>query len=155
MKPFARIILALSLVLAAAGAEWSIIRYRIPIQEFVFYNSSYVWGVRVALMVIGGMIIALAAALAVARRAFHRKCGIEIVSDRVALRGIAVAMLFAVVLCSTLECDGWCDVAQFEAAVMSCFVWFGSIVAIRAKRKRWIFVYFLIWMFTLLLFPAI
>ena len=98
MKPFARIILALSLVLAAAGAEWSIIRYRIPIQEFVFYNSSYVWGVRVALMVIGGMIIALAAALAVARRAFHRKCGIEIVSDRVALRGIAVAMLF-VLLC--------------------------------------------------------
>jgi uncharacterized membrane protein len=57
MKPLARIILALSLVLAAAGAEWSIIRYRIPIQEFVFYNSSYVWGVRAALMVIGGMIM--------------------------------------------------------------------------------------------------
>lgn len=153
MKPFARIILAVSLVLAAAGAEWSIIRYRIPIQEFVFYNSSYVWGVRVALMVIGGVIIALAAALAVARRAFHRKCGIEIVSDRVALRGIAVAMLFVFVLCLTLAHVAWCDVAQLEATVMSCFVWFGSIVAIRAKRKWWIFVYFLIWMFAGLLLP--
>ena len=151
MKPIARMILVSFLALAA-GVEWLIIKYRNPIREFMFYDS-HVSVVRTALMVIGGVIIALAAALAVARRAFHRKCGIEIVSDRVALRGIAVAMLFAVVLCSTLECDGWCDVAQFEATVMSCFVWFGSIVAIRAKRKWWIFVYFLIWMFAGLLLP--
>ena len=155
MKPFARIILALSLVLAAAGAEWSIIRYRIPIQEFVFYNSSYVWGVRVALMVIGGVIVIAAVAFAVSRRISHRKCDLDIVSDRAALRGFAVAMLLVLVFCWTLMCSVLCDAMPFQAGAMSCLAVVGSVFAIRAKRKRWIIVYLLIWMLFVALAPAI
>ncbi len=164
MKPFARInlssaalrrgILVSSLVLAAAAVEWSIIKYRNPIREFMFYDS-HVSVVRTALMVIGGVIVIAAVAFAVSRRISHRKCDLDIVSDRAALRGFAVAMLLVLVFCWTLMCSVLCDAMPFQAGAMSCLAVVGSVVAIRAKRKRWIIVYFLIWMLTGALAPAI
>ena len=163
MKPFARInlssvalrmgILVSSLVLAVA-AEWSIIKYRNPIREFMFYDP-HVSVVRTALVVIGGMIIVAAAAFAVSRRISHRKCDLDIVSDRAALRGFAVAMLLVVVFCWTLMCSVHGDAMPFQAGAMSCLAVVGSVVAIRAKRKRWIIVYLLIWMLFVALGPAI
>ena len=152
MKPFARMILVSSLALAA-GVEWLIIKYRNPIREFMFYDS-HVSVVRTALMVIGGVIVIAAAAFAVSRRISHRKCDLDIVSDRAALRGFAVAMLFVWVFCWTLMCSD-CDAMPFQAGAMSCLAVVGSVVAIRAKRKRWIIVYWLIWMFASALAPAI
>ena len=164
MKPFARInlssaalrmgILVSSLVLAAAAVEWLIIKYRNPIREFMFYNSQ-VSIVRTALMVTGGLIVVVAAAFAVSRRISHRKCDLDIVSDRAALRGFAVAMLFVFVFCWTLMGELGCDAMPLQAGAMSCLALFGSLVAIRAKRKRWIIVYWLIWMFAGALCPAI
>ena len=164
MKPFARInlsfaalrrgILVSSLVLAAAAVEWSIIKYRNPIREFMFYDSQ-VSIVRTALMVVGGMIIVAAAAFAVSRRISHRKCDLDIVSDRAALRGFAIAMLLVLVFCWTLMGELGCDAMPLQAGAMSCLALFGSLVAIRVKRKRWIIVYWLIWMFAGALCPAI
>ena len=153
MKPFARIILVSSLVLAA-GVEWLIIKYRNPIREFMFYDSQ-VSIVRTALMVIGGMIIVAAVAFAVSRWISHRKCDLDILSDRAALRGFAVAMLLALVFCMTLMSIVECDAMPLQAGAMSCLALFGSLVAIRAKRKRWIIFYFLIWMLAGTLAPAI
>ena len=163
MKSFARInlssvalrmgILVSSLVLAVA-AEWSIIKYRNPIREFMFYDP-HVSVVRTALVVIGGMIIVAAAAFAVSRRISHRKCDLDIVSDYAALRGFAVAMLLVVVFCWTLMCSVHGDAMPFQAGAMSCLAVVGSVVAIRAKRKRWIIVYILIWMLFVALAPAI
>jgi hypothetical protein len=152
MKPLARMILVSSLVLAAA-AEWLIIKYRNPIWEFMFYDS-HVSVVRTALMVIGGVIVIAAVAFAVSRRISHRKCDLDIVSDRAALRGFAVAMLLLFVFCWTLMCSVHGDAMPFQAGAMSCLVVVGSVVAIRAKRKRWIIVYWLIWMFAGALCPA-
>ena len=162
MKPFARInlssaalrrgILVSSLALAA-GVEWLIIKYRNPIREFMFYDS-HISVVRMALMVVGGMITVAAIALAVSRRISHRKCGLDIVSDRAALRGFAVAMLFVFVFCWTLMGTVGCDAMLFQAGTMSCLAVVGSVFAIRAKRKRWIIVYFLIWMLVGALVPA-
>ena len=145
MKPFARMILVSFLVLAVASAEWLIIMYRDPIREFMFYNTQ-VSIVRTALMVTGGLIVVVAAAFAVSRRISHRKCDLDIVSDRTALRGFAVAMLLVLVFCLTLMSVVGCDAVPLQAGAMSCLALFGSVVAIRAKRKRWIIVYFLIWM---------
>lgn len=153
MKPFARITLVSSLVLAA-GVEWLIIKYRNPIREFMFYDSQ-VSIVRTALMVTGGLIVVVAAAFAVSRRISHRKCDLYIVSDRAALRGFAVAMLFVFVFCWTLMGELGCDAMPLQAGAMSCLAVVGSVFAIRAKRKRWIIVYFLIWMFAGALAPAI
>ena len=163
MKPFARInlssvalrrgILVSSLALAA-GVEWLIIKYRNPIREFMFYDS-HVSVVRTALMVIGGVIVIAAAAFAVSMRISHRKCDLGIVSDRAALRGFAVAMLFVFVFCWTLMGTVGCDAMLFQAGAMSCLAVVGSVFAIRAKRKRWIIVYWLIWMFAGALAPAI
>jgi len=162
MKPFARNnlsaaalrmgILVSSLALAA-GVEWLIIKYRNPIREFMFYDS-HISVVRMALMVVGGMIIVAAAAFAVSRRISHRKCDLDIVSDRAALRGFAVAMLFVLVFCWTLMCSD-CDAMPFQAGAISCLALFGSVVAIRANRKRWIIVYLIIWMLAGALAPAI
>ena len=154
MKPVARIILVSSLALAAVAAEWLIIKYRNPIREFMFYDS-HVSVVRTALMVIGGMFIVAAAAFAVSRRISHRKCDLDIVSDRAALRGFAVAMLLVFVFCWTLMCSVLCNAMPFQAGAMSCLAVVGSVVAIRAKRKRWIIVYLLIWMLFVALAPAI
>lgn len=154
MKHYARIILVSSLALAAA-VEWSIIKYRNPIREFMFYDSHVLSVVRTALIVIGGMIIVVAAAFAVSRRISHRKCDLDIVSDRAALRGFAVAMLLVLVFCWTLMCSVDGDAMPFQAGAMSCLAVVGSVVAIRAKRKRWIIVYFLIWMLAGALAPAI
>ncbi len=154
MKPFARIILVSSLALAVASAEWLIIKYRNPIREFMFYDS-HVSVVRTALMVIGGVIVIAAAAFAVSRRISHRKCDLDIVSDRAALRGFAVAMLLVLVFCWTLMCELGCDAMPLQAGAMSCLVVVGSVFAIRAKRKRWIVVYFLIWMLAGALAPAL
>lgn len=145
MKPFGRISLFSSLALVAAGVEWLIIKYCNPIREFMFYDS-HVSVVRTALMVIGGVIVIAAAAFAVSMRISHRKCDLDIVSDRAALRGFAVAMLFVFVFCWTLMGTVGCDAMLFQAGAMSCLAVVGSVVAIRAKRKRWIIVYFLIWM---------
>ena len=153
MKPFARIILVSSLALAVA-TEWLIIKYRNPIREFMFYDS-HVSVVRTALMVIGGVIVIAAAAFAVSRRISHRKCDLDIVSDRAALRGFAIAMLLVLVFCWTLMCELGCDAMPLQAGAMSCLAVVGSVFAIRAKRKRWIIVYFLIWMLTGALAPAI
>ena len=162
MKPFARInlssaalrrgILVSSLALAA-GVEWLIIKYRNPIREFMFYDS-HVSVVRTALMVIGGVIVIAAAAFAVSRRISHRKCDLDIVSDRAALRGFAIAMLLVLVFCWTLMGGLGCDAMPLQAGAMSCLALFGSLVAIRVKRKRWIIVYWLIWMFAGALCPA-
>ena len=146
-------ILVSSLALAA-GVEWLIIKYRNPIREFMFYDS-HISVVRMALMVIGGVIVIAAAAFAVSRRISHRKCDLDIVSDRAALRGFAVAMLLVFVFCWTLMCSVRCDAMPFQAGAMSCLAVVGSVVAIRAKRKRWIIVYFLIWTLTVALAPAI
>ena len=164
MKPFARInlssvalrrgILVSSLALAVASAEWLIIMYRDPIREFMFYNSQ-VSIVRTALMVTGGLIVVVAAAFAVSRRISHRKCDLDIVSDRAALRGFAVAMLLVLVFCWTLMCSVHGDAMPFQAGAISCLALFGSVVAIRANRKRWIIVYLVIWMLTVALAPAI
>jgi ABC-type xylose transport system permease subunit len=135
------------------GVEWLRIKYRNPIREFMFYDS-HVSVVRTALMVIGGVIVIAAAAFAVSRRISHRKCDLDIVSDRAALRGFAVAMLLVFVFCWTLMCSDY-DAMPFQAGVMSCLAVVGSVVAIRAKRKRWIIVYWLIWMFAGALCPAI
>ncbi|MBQ4385288.1 MAG: hypothetical protein II823_05135, partial [Kiritimatiellae bacterium] len=134
--------------------EWLIIKYRNPIREFMFYDS-HISVVRMALMVIGGVIVIAAAAFAVSRRISHRKCDLDIVSDRAALRGFAVAMLLVFVFCWTLMCSVRCDAMPFQAGAMSCLAVVGSVVAIRAKRKRWIIVYFLIWTLTVALAPAI
>ncbi len=142
-----------SLALVAA-TEWLIIKYRNPIREFMFYDS-HVSVVRTALMVIGGVIVIAAAAFAVSRRISHRKCDLDIVSDRAALRGFAVAMLLASVFCLTLMSVVRCDAVPLQAGAMSCLALLGSVVAIRAKRKRWIIVYFLIWMLVGALAPAI
>ena len=153
MKHYARIILVSSLALAAAAVEWSIIKYRNPIRVFVFYDP-HVSVVRTALMVIGGVIVVAAAAFAVSRRISHRKCELDIVSDHAALGGFAAAMLFVLVFCWTLMCSG-CDAMPFQAGAISCLALFGSVVAIRANRKRWIIVYLIIWMLTGALAPAI
>ena len=153
MKPFARIILVSSLALAA-GVEWLIIKYSNQIWEFMFYDS-HVSVVRTALMVIGGVIVIAAAAFAVSRRISHRKCDLDIVSDRASLRGFAVAMLLVLVFCLTLMCEVGCDAMPLQAGAMSCLAVVGSVFAIRAKRKRWIIVYFLIWMLAGTLAPAI
>lgn len=153
MKPFARMIFVSSLAFAAA-VEWLIIKYRNPIREFMIYDS-HVSVVRTALMVIGGVIVIAAAAFAVSRRISHRKCDLDIVSDRAALRGFAVAMLLVFVFCWTLMGSVLCDAVPFQAGAMSCLAVVGSVVAIRAKRKRWIIVYWLIWMFASALWPAI
>ena len=163
MKPFARMnlssaalrsgILVSSLALVA-GVEWLIIKYRNPIREFMFYDS-HVSVVRTALMVIGGVIVIAAAAFAVSRRISHRKCDLDIVSDRAALRGFAVAMLLVLVFCWTLMGELGCDAMPLQAGAMSCLALFGSLVAIRVKRKRWIIVYWLIWMLAGTLAPAI
>ena len=153
MKPFARIILVSSLALAAAAVEWLIINYRNPIREFMFYDS-HVSVVRTALMVIGGVIVIAAAAVAISSRISHRKCDLDIVSDRAALRGFAVAMLFVLVFCWTLMGTVGCDAMPLQAGAMSCLAVVGSVFAIRAKRKRWITVYWLIWMFAGALCPA-
>ena len=153
MKPFARMILVSFLALAA-GVEWLIIKYRNPIQEFMIYDS-HVSVVRTALMVIGGVIVIAAAAFAVSRRISHRKCDLDIVSDRAALRGFAVAMLLVLVFCWTLMGSVLCYAVPFQTGAMSCLAVLGSVVAIRAKRKRWIIVYWLIWMFASALWPAI
>ena len=163
MKPFARInlsaaalrrVILVSSLALAAGVEWSIIKYRNPIREFMFYDS-HVSVVRTALMVIGGMIIVAAAAVAISSRISRRKCDLDIVSDRAALRGFAVAMLFVFVFCWTLMGTVGCDAMLFQAGAMSCLAVVGSVFAIRAKRKRWISVYFLIWVLTSALAPAI
>ena len=163
MKPFARINLSfaalrrgilVSFLAIAAGVEWLIIKYSNPIREFMFYNSQ-VSIVRTALMVTGGLIVVVAAAFAVSRRISHRKCDLDIVSDRAALRGFAVAMLLASVFCLTLMSVVGCDAVPLQAGAMSCLTLLGSVVAIRAKRKRWIIVYFLIWMLVGALAPAI
>ena len=163
MKQFARInlsfaalrrgILISSLALAVASAEWLIIMYRDPIREFMFYNTQ-VSIVRTALMVTGGLIVVVAAAFAVSRRISHCKCDLDIVSDRAALRGFAVAMLLVLVFCWTLMGELGCDAMPLQAGAMSCLALFGSLVAIRVKRKRWIIVYWLIWMFAGALCPA-
>ena len=153
MKPFARMILVSFLALAA-GVEWLIIKYRNPIQEFMIYDS-HVSVVRTALMVIGGVIVIAAAAFAVSRRISHRKCDLDIVSDRAALRGFAIAMLLVLVFCWTLMGSVLCYAVPFQTGAMSCLAVLGSVVAIRAKRKRWIIVYWLIWMFASALWPAI
>ena len=140
-------------MLAAAAVEWSIIMYRNPIWEFMFYDS-HVSVVRTALAVIGGMIIVAAVAFAVSRWISHRKCDLDILSDRAALRGFAVAMLLALVFCMTLMSIVECDAMPLQAGAMSCLALFGSLVAIRVKRKRWIIVYWLIWMFAGALCPA-
>lgn len=152
MKPFARMIFVLSFALAA-GVEWLIIKYRNPIREFMIYDS-HVSVVRTALMVIGGVIVIAAAAFAVSRRISHRKCDLDIVSDRAALRGFAIAMLLVLVFCWTLMGSVLCDAVPFQTGAMSCLAVVGSVVAIRAKRKRWIIVYWLIWMFASALWPA-
>ena len=138
----------------AVGVEWSIIKYRNPIREFMFYDS-HVSVVRTALMVIGGMIIVAAAAVAISSRISRRKCDLDIVSDRAALRGFAVAMLLVFVFCWTLMGTVGCDAMPLQAGAMSCLAVVGSVFAIRAKRKRWIIVYFLIWMLAGTLAPAI
>ena len=163
MKPFARIDLSsaalrrriiVSSLALAAGVEWLIIKYRNPIREFMFYDS-HVSVVRTALMVIGGVIVIAAAAFAVSRRISHRKCDLDIVSDRAALRGFAVAMLLVLVFCWTLMCELGCDAMPLQAGAMSCLAVVGSVFAIRAKRKRWIIVYIIIWMLVGTLAPAI
>ena len=153
MKPFARMILVSSLALAAS-VEWLIIKYRNPIREFMIYDS-HVSVVRTALMVIGGVIVIAAAAFAVSRRISHRKCDLDIVSDRAALRGFAIAMLLVLVFCWTLMGSVLCYAVPFQTGAISCLAVVGSVVAIRAKRKRWIIVYWLIWMFASALWPAI
>ena len=154
MKHFARIILVSSLALAAASAEWLIIMYRDPIRKFMFYDS-HVLVVRTALMVTGGLIVVAAVAFAVSTRISHRKCDLDILSDRAALRGFAVAMLLVLVFCWTLMCMVGCDAVPLQAGAMSCLALLGSVVAIRAKRKRWIIAYWLIWMLFAALCPAI
>ena len=163
MKPFARIDLSsaalrrriiVSSLALAAGVEWLIIKYRNPIREFMFYDS-HVSVVRTALMVIGGVIVIAAAAFAVSRRISHRKCDLDIVSDRAALRGFAIAMLLVLVFCWTLMCELGCDAMPLQAGAMSCLAVVGSVFAIRAKRKRWIIVYIIIWMLVGTLAPAI
>ena len=163
MKPFARINLSsvalrtgirVSSLALAAGVEWLIIKYSNQIREFMFYDSQ-VSIVRTALMVTGGLIVVAAAAFAVSRRISHRKCDLDIVSDRAALRGFAIAMLLVLVFCWTLMGALGCDAMPLQAGAMSCLALFGSLVAIRAKRKRWIIVYFLIWILTGALAPAI
>ena len=153
MKPFARMIFVSSFALAA-GVEWLIIRYSNPIREFMIYDS-HISVVRTALMVIGGVIVIAAAAFAVSRRISHRKCDLDIVSDRAALRGFAIAMLLVLVFCWTLMGSVLCYAVPFQTGAMSCLAVLGSVVAIRAKRKRWIIVYWLIWMFASALWPAI
>ena len=153
MKPFGRISLFSSLALVAAGVEWLIIKYRNTIREFMFYDS-HVSVVRTALMVIGGVIVIAAVAFAVSRRISHRKCDLDIVSDRAALRGFAIAMLLVSVFCWTLMGELGCDAMPLQAGAMSCLAVVGSVFAIRAKRKRWIIVYWLIWMFAGALCPA-
>ena len=96
----------------------------------MFYDS-HVSVVRTALMVIGGVIVIAAAAFAVSMRISHRKCDLGIVSDRAALRGFAVAMLFVFVFCWTLMGTVGCDAMLFQAGAMSCLALFGSLVAIR------------------------
>ena len=145
MQELTKAIIVSSLAFAAAGVEWLIIKYRNLIGEFILYDP-YVSVVRTALMVIGGMIISVAASFIVSRRISDRKYDLNIVSDRAALRGFAVAMLFVWVFCWTLMCAVGCDAAPFEAGAMSCLALWGSVVAIRANRKRWIIVYFLMWM---------
>ena len=152
MKPFARMILVASLALAAVGAEWLIIQYRQPIHEFVSYNP-HVSAVRTALMVVGGLLVVAAAALAVSRRISPRQCARDLVSDRAAVRGFAVAMLFVSIFCWTLMVYVGCE-TLFSAGANSFLALFGSVVAIRAKCKRWMIVYFLIWLLLGALSPA-
>ena len=92
MKKLTKAILVSSLALAA-GAEWLIIKYRIPIMDFLFYDQ-HVSVVRTALRVVGGMVALSAIAFAVSRRISRCKCDMNIMSDFAALRGFAVAMLF-------------------------------------------------------------
>ena len=44
-----------AMMFAAAAVEWSIIKFRNPIREFMFYDS-HVSVVRTALMVTGGLL---------------------------------------------------------------------------------------------------
>lgn len=155
MKPFARktcpavawrrLILVASLALAAVGVEWLLIAYRDPLHVFISYDP-HVSVVRTALMVAGGLIVVAAAALAVSRRISPRRRALAIVSDRAAVRGFAVAMLLVWVFCWTLMGCVGCDATSFGAGAQSFLTLFGSAVAIRAKDKWWIIVYWLIWL---------
>ena len=64
-------------------------------------------------------------------------------------------MLLVLVFCLTLMFEVGCDAMPLQAGAMSCLTVFGSVFAIRAKCKRWIIVYFLIWMLAGTLAPAI
>ena len=155
MKKQTKAIIIASLALVAAGAELLIVKYRNPISEFLYEAEySYVPVLQTALMVIGGMIVVAAAALAVARRISRRRRDMDILSDRAALRGFAVAMLFVWVFCWTLICAVGCDAWLLAVAAISYLVLHGSVVAVRARDKWWILVYLLIWLFYCAIVPC-
>ena len=154
MKKQTKAIIISSLVLAA-GAELLIIKYRNPISEFLYESHcSYVPVLQTAFMAIGGMIVAAAAALAVARRISRRSRDMDILSDRAALRCFAIAMLFVWVFCWTLISAVGCDAWLLSVAAISYLVLHGSVVAVRAKDKWWILVYLLIWLFYCAIVPC-
>ena len=155
MKLFARIAIVSSLALAAAGADLLIVKYRNPISEFLYEAEySYVPVLQTAFMAIGGMIVAAAAALAVARRISRRRRDMDILSDCAVLRWFAVAMLFIWAFCWTLIFAVGCDAWLLSVAAISYLVLHGSVVAVRAKDKWWILVYLLIWLFNWAIVPC-
>ncbi len=155
MKKQTKAIIIASLALAAAGAELLIVKYRNPISEFLYEAEySYVPVLQTAFTAIGGMIVAAAAALAVARRISRRRRDMDILSDPAALRCFAIAMLFVWVFCWTLIFAVGCDAWPLSVAAISYLVLHGSVVAVRAKDKWWILVYLLIWLFDWAIIPC-
>lgn len=140
-------------IVAAAGAEWLIVRYSKPICFFVL-SDPHVPVVRMAFVIAGSVIIAVAVAICAARRIAHCKHALVVASDRVALRGFVLAMLFAWIFCFTLTYEVGCDATRFEAAAMALLALFGSMVAVRAKDKGWMAIYFLLWVLAGSLYPA-
>ena len=113
----------------------------VAIRDFIAYSPS-VPVVRKILMGCGGMMIVIAVMYGLAAWFLKRRVAV-IVSDITALKCFLAALFLIPLICfmlaATASCDFW--PFQFSASLMLFMV--GSLVAIRTRRHRYIFYYFM------------
>ena len=137
----------------ALALEFLIVHCRHPIYEFVS-TSPHVLALRVALIAVGGAMVAAACIAGFIARIKHGKCVPGGEGDHLALRCFAAAMFLVMVLCWSLY-DVGLDASSFQIAAIAFLAMSGSVVAVRTRRWRWIIVYFILFFFFGALLPSI
>ena len=111
----------------------------VPLRNFIAYSPRVPF-VRMVFCVLGGVLLTSAFLYGLSAR-LCGKCVPAVMSDFASLRFFLVLLIVVPVLCFVLAAKTYCCFYQFQCSVAFSLFVFGSLIAIRTKRFRYIVYY--------------